>query len=130
MERRLREAGGVERALSSEDARNPGGVRCHTTKKLAERVRAVLGGHPALVEKKMFGGVCFLLQGNMACGISNDELMVRVGVEGAGEALADANARPMDLTGRPMRRLGPRRRQGSPTTRPLNAGSSGAPRSH
>ena len=39
----------------------------------------------------------------MACGISNDELMVRVGVEGAGEALADANARPMDLTGRPMK---------------------------
>ena len=71
--------------------------------KLAERVRAVLGGHPALVEKKMFGGVCFLLKGNMACGISNDELMVRVGVEGAGEALADANARPMDLTGRPMK---------------------------
>lgn len=71
--------------------------------KLAERVRAVLSGHPTLVEKKMFGGVCFLLQSNMSCGISNDELMVRVGVEEAGEALADANARPMDLAGRPTK---------------------------
>jgi len=51
----------------------------------------------------MFGGVAFLLDGKMFCGIAKDDLMVRVGPERHGEALAKPNVRPMDFTGRPMK---------------------------
>ncbi len=51
----------------------------------------------------MFGGLCFLVHGNMACGIVKDELMVRVGPNAYDNALAQPSARPMDFTGRPMR---------------------------
>jgi TfoX/Sxy family transcriptional regulator of competence genes len=69
---------------------------------LAERIRAVLDGDPRVVEKKMFGGVAFLLDGKMFVGIVKDELMVRVGPAGHEEALKDPQARTMDFTGRPM----------------------------
>jgi TfoX/Sxy family transcriptional regulator of competence genes len=71
--------------------------------KLAERIRGVLGPHPGITEKKMFGGLAFLLDGKMFCGVSNDELMVRVGPERHEEALRRKNVRPMDFTGRPMK---------------------------
>ena len=71
--------------------------------KLAARVRATLAAEPVTSERKMFGGLCFLVNGNMACGIVKDELMVRVGVERHEEALAQPHARPMDFTGRPMK---------------------------
>jgi TfoX/Sxy family transcriptional regulator of competence genes len=51
----------------------------------------------------MFGGLCFLLNGNMCCGIVGDELMLRVGPEGYDDALSQPGARPMDFTGRPMK---------------------------
>jgi TfoX/Sxy family transcriptional regulator of competence genes len=70
---------------------------------LAERVRRVLAGRPGLEERRMFGGLAFLLDGRMFCGISKDELMVRVGPERHAEALAAPHARPMDFTGRPMK---------------------------
>lgn len=71
---------------------------------LAERIRDELMGEAGLAEKAMFGGLAFLLDGNMAVGItSTGELMVRVGADGAGEALADPHARPFEMTGRPMR---------------------------
>ncbi len=70
--------------------------------KLADRVRMALEGHPGLAEKRMFGGIAFMLNGNMCCGVINDDLMVRVGPEGFEEALAQPHARPMDFTGRPM----------------------------
>ena len=70
---------------------------------LADRVRAVLSGRPGLTEKKMFGGLSFLLHSSMACGIVKDELMVRVGPDGYDEALAQPHARLMDFTGRPMK---------------------------
>ncbi|MEQ1856701.1 MAG: TfoX/Sxy family protein [Longimicrobiales bacterium] len=70
--------------------------------KLADRVRAALGPRPDLTEKKMFGGLAFLLAGKMCCGITNDDLMVRVGPERYDEALATPQVRPMDFTGRPM----------------------------
>lgn len=54
-------------------------------------------------EKKMFGGVAFMIGGNMACGPVGDELMVRVGPEAYDDALARPHARPCDFTGRPMR---------------------------
>ena len=70
---------------------------------LAERVRDELMGEAGATEKAMFGGLAFLLDGNMAVGItSTGELMVRVGVDGEGEALADPHARRFDMTGRPM----------------------------
>jgi TfoX/Sxy family transcriptional regulator of competence genes len=70
---------------------------------LAQRVREVLGEMPGLVEKKMFGGVGFMLQGNMACGVHKEALIVRVGAEKDQEALAKAHTRPFDITGRAMK---------------------------
>jgi hypothetical protein len=69
---------------------------------LADRVRAVLAGEEGLSERKMFGGLAFMLHGNMACGIVNDELMLRLGPEGADSALDRPHIRQMDFTGRPM----------------------------
>ena len=70
---------------------------------LAERVRRALTGRADLSERKMFGGIAFMLRGNMCCGIVRNDLMVRVGPERHEEALAQPHARPMDFTGRPMR---------------------------
>jgi TfoX/Sxy family transcriptional regulator of competence genes len=71
--------------------------------KLAERVREILARHEGLSERKMFGGIAFMLRGNMCCGVLKDDLMVRVGAERYEEALAEPHARPMDFTGRPLR---------------------------
>lgn len=70
---------------------------------LAERVREQLATERGLAEKAMFGGVAFLLDGNMAVGLSGDELMVRVGPDRSDEALARPHTRPFDMTGRPMK---------------------------
>ncbi len=70
---------------------------------LADRVRRLLEDHADVTEKRMFGGLSFLLAGKMCCGIIKDDLMVRVGPDGHEEALEDPHARPMDFTGRPMR---------------------------
>ena len=70
---------------------------------LAKRTRAVIGGDYALEEKRMFGGLAFLVNGHMCCGISGDDLMVRVGPDIYERALKRPNARPMDFTGRPLR---------------------------
>ena len=72
---------------------------------LAARVRAILGRHKALTEKKMFGGLSFMLRGNMCCCIVRDDLMVRVGPEHFETALAQPHARPMDFTGRPLKSM-------------------------
>jgi TfoX/Sxy family transcriptional regulator of competence genes len=69
---------------------------------LADRVRIVLADEPGLTERKMFGGLAFMLNGNMACGIVKDELMLRLGAEGADAALEEPHVRQMDFTGRPM----------------------------
>ncbi|MEN8160320.1 MAG: TfoX/Sxy family protein [Myxococcota bacterium] len=70
---------------------------------LAQRIRDELEEQPGLSEKRMFGGLCFLVGGNMAVGIVKDELMVRVGPDAYEEALAQPFARPMDFTKRPMK---------------------------
>ena len=70
---------------------------------LATRVRELLQERPGVVEKQMFGGLAFLVQGNMACGVRGDELMVRVAPDTAEAALGEPGARPFDMTGRPMR---------------------------
>jgi TfoX/Sxy family transcriptional regulator of competence genes len=63
----------------------------------------VLGEQPGLAEKQMFGGLAFLLHGNMVCGVCGDNLIVRVAAEEAEAALGEPGARPFDLTGRPMK---------------------------
>lgn len=69
---------------------------------LAGRVRTALAGRRGLGETRMFGGLCFMLNGNMLCGIHRNELMFRIGKAQHAEALARPGARPMDITGRPM----------------------------
>ena len=71
--------------------------------KLADRVRGALARRRGVSEKKMFGGLAFLVNGHMACGIIGEDLMVRVGPEAYEAALKKAGARPMDFTGRPMK---------------------------
>jgi len=72
---------------------------------LAQRIRVTLGRHSAFTEKKMFGGICFLINGNMVCGTSSEELMLRLGDEGAQAALQESNTREMDFTGRPLKSM-------------------------
>lgn len=71
--------------------------------RLAERIRAIVGDGPGLTERKMFGGIAFMLNGNMFCGITRDDLMVRVGPDRFEAALASPGARLMDFTGRPSK---------------------------
>ena len=70
---------------------------------LAHRVRSQLAEQDGITEKAMFGGLAFLLRGNMAVGISGDELMVRVGPDATDDALARPHTRVFDMTGRPMK---------------------------
>ena len=70
---------------------------------LALKVREALGDREGLTERKMFGGLGFMLNGNMCCGIVSDDLMVRVGADNHQDALAQPHARPMDFTGRAMK---------------------------
>ncbi len=69
---------------------------------LARRVRAHFADLSDLRERKMCGGLAFMIRGNMCCGIVGEELMVRVGSEQYAAALAQPDARAMDFTGRPM----------------------------
>ena len=69
---------------------------------LADRVRALLGGRGEITERKMFGGVAWMLDGNMSCGVMGDGLLVRLGREEAERALAEEHVGPMEFTGRPM----------------------------
>lgn len=69
---------------------------------LADLMRTALHGKRGISEKKMFGGVCWMLNGNMLCGVKSGRYMFRVGKELHEQALARPGATPMDLTGRPM----------------------------
>lgn len=69
---------------------------------LAGRIRDVLADVDDVAERKMFGGLAFMVAGHMACGIVGEELMLRLGDEGADAALDRPHVRPMDFTGRPM----------------------------
>lgn len=70
--------------------------------KLAERIRAELGEIP-FIEKKMFGGVGFLVHGNMAVGVYKEDLIVRVPAVKHDKFLKKTGAKPFDITGRPMK---------------------------
>jgi TfoX/Sxy family transcriptional regulator of competence genes len=67
---------------------------------LAEQVRRVLAGRADVAEKRMVGGLSFLIGGNMCCGVTGDRLMVRVGAEGRDSALREPYVAPMEFAGR------------------------------
>jgi len=69
---------------------------------LAQRVRASLAERSDILERKMFGGLAFMLAGNMCCGVIGEDLMVRLSADAADAALDEPHTRPMDFTGRPM----------------------------
>jgi TfoX/Sxy family transcriptional regulator of competence genes len=69
---------------------------------LAERLRQKLVPTVQVDEKKMFGGIAFMLNGNMLVGVIKDAMIVRVGPDGHAAALKQPGARPFDLTGKPM----------------------------
>jgi TfoX/Sxy family transcriptional regulator of competence genes len=71
--------------------------------RLAERVRRALAPRRNVVEKKMFGGLCYMVGNHMACGIVDDKLMVRLSAEAAAELLQVPHVKPMDFTGRPLK---------------------------
>ncbi len=69
---------------------------------LAQRIREALADEPDVSEKRMFGGIAFMVRGHMSVGIVKDEIMVRVGPEAYAGLVQRRHARPMDFTGRPM----------------------------
>jgi hypothetical protein len=73
------------------------------SKSLAARIRQELARRRGVVEKKMFGGIAFLLNGNMLVGVWQDSLIARLGVERGPRALQEAHVREFDITGRAMK---------------------------
>ena len=70
---------------------------------LAERIRQALARRKSVEEKKMFGGVGFLLNGNMLVGVWKDSLIVRLGPDNYEDALLEPHVREFDITGKPMK---------------------------
>ena len=70
---------------------------------LADRMRKALRRQASVTEKAQFGGVAFMVRGNVACGVIGNEMMVRVGPEQHDKALMQPHARPFDKTGRPSK---------------------------
>ena len=73
------------------------------SKVLAERIRQGLARKKGIEEKRMFGGIGFLLNGNMLVGVWKDSLIVRLGPDEGDEALKEPHVKEFDITGRPMR---------------------------
>jgi TfoX/Sxy family transcriptional regulator of competence genes len=80
----------------------PGENKMAYDEKLAQRIRLEMAAIQGIVEKKMFGGIGFLIHGNMACGVNGENLIVRVGPQQYEAALAEPHVGPFDMTGRPM----------------------------
>jgi hypothetical protein len=70
---------------------------------LAERIRGIVGRRRGFAEKKMFGGMCFLLNGNMCVGVWKHSLIARLGPDQGAAALRAPHVREMDVTGKPMK---------------------------
>ena len=70
---------------------------------LAANVQKLLGRRKSLAVKKLFGGVGFLLNGNVCCGVWKEYLILRLGDDVARQVLVEEHTRPFDITGRPMR---------------------------
>jgi len=72
---------------------------------LADRIRSILKSAGAFSEKKMFGGLAFMVNGHMCCGVLKTDLVLRLTPEEAGAALREPHTRPMDFTGKPMKSM-------------------------
>jgi TfoX/Sxy family transcriptional regulator of competence genes len=72
---------------------------------VAARVRKALKGRKGIEEKKMFGGAAFMLNGHMCCGVQDKDLVLRLGKDGAAEAIEKRHVRPMDFTGKPLKSM-------------------------
>lgn len=88
---------------------------------LAEEIRIRIGGRPEVTEREMFGGIAFMVRGNMAVGVTGDELMVRVGKEAHDAAVSRPGARIFDMTARPMKGWVVVEPEGFPTEAALEA---------
>ena len=73
------------------------------TEIVADRIRKAFAKKKGIAEKKMFGGLCFMMNGHMLCGVEKNNLVVRVGPDQYDRALKQKYARPMDFTGRPLK---------------------------
>jgi TfoX/Sxy family transcriptional regulator of competence genes len=69
---------------------------------LAQRIKEILGPLPGLETKKMFGGMCYLLHGNMLCGVIDERMIVRMGKERQNESMSRPHTRPFDFSGKAM----------------------------
>jgi TfoX/Sxy family transcriptional regulator of competence genes len=72
---------------------------------LADRIRSIFNGTTEFSERKMFGGLSFLVNGQMCCGILKNDLVLRLTPEQADSALRQPHTRPMDFTGKPMKSM-------------------------
>ncbi len=72
---------------------------------LADRVRELISPRADVTERQMFGGIAFMVAGNMACGVLGEDLIVRLGEEEAEKALDEDDVRPFDFTGKPMKNI-------------------------
>jgi TfoX/Sxy family transcriptional regulator of competence genes len=70
---------------------------------VAHRIRQALPQGPHITEKRMFGGIAFLLNGNMFCGVIGDQFVARIGPSEAEAAMRRPHVKPMDFTGRPLK---------------------------
>jgi TfoX/Sxy family transcriptional regulator of competence genes len=73
------------------------------SEQLADRVRGLLSDRDDAAERPMFGGLTFMVAGDMCCGVHGDELIVRLHPDDEDATLARPHARRMDFTARPMR---------------------------
>ena len=78
-------------------------VRMAYDEKLAKRVSVLIAKKKGFREQKMFGGVGFLLHNNMCVGVWREYLILRLGIERAGQALKSGETRPFDITGHVMK---------------------------
>jgi TfoX/Sxy family transcriptional regulator of competence genes len=72
---------------------------------LADRVRSILQAHAGFSERKMFGGLCFMINGHMCCGVMKTDLHLRLAPGDATAALGQPHTRPMEFTGKPMKSM-------------------------
>jgi TfoX/Sxy family transcriptional regulator of competence genes len=73
------------------------------SEELADRVRAALADRSGVAERRMFGGLAFMLAGRMFAGVIGERLVVRLGADAGEHALAEPHTLPMDFTGRPLK---------------------------
>ncbi len=72
---------------------------------VAEKVRKILKRRKGITERKMFGGMAFLLNGNMCCGVMKKDIVLRLGEDRASEALTEPHTREMDFTGKVIKTM-------------------------